>query len=1257
MSFTTRLTPARPRMPMVSALCAVACLGAALPWSRPAAAQPPLTAYVMVDQWPERTEAAEGLLQQPIDLDGAADGRAFIADQGAGGIHTLLADGTFGTTFGVTGGYPAQLGRVGQVAVGPNPGREGEERVYVLDTAVERVAVYSAGGVYEASWPGINGQSLAASSDGRLYVLDRDASQVVALDALTGARRFAFGSRGTEDGSFTNFGDISVAPDGRVVAVTDKGGLRVQLFDVPDDDVLAAAGGAPPATLRRTYDLLAARFNKGDLSCRGSRVNALGADRVFVGQGTSACLIEGSSVTFAIAASAGGGTICRATVRLPSLRADTAQYLALATYDPNSGSCGSKRTDLPTTPVIVRYDDQELRSVRTIWHAAAGDSRRDPVMFAPQRLSMPSDDVVFVQDNSSLLRFYSTSGEQLATAARDSSTRGQGTDTTAVFLVLAEGSETLGEVYGAYVEVRRQGSGSGTRPGPPPGRPLSAASTAAVPGGDLMPDQGQQPGSAFESGIGRFRTVERPIGADTVEVIEPIWRVALSGATGQGGRMRLAVPALAFNRVTGELLVVRSETVAQQRSTNIVVTRYAPDGTPLGNTWDVPDDGTVNPYVDISVGPDGRVYLLDDMSDVVLVLEPDGTPALEVPVAPDARAVAGGPPDPEGSVFALRETGVIERHADDGRVTARLDGRPLPHSDPTTLTDLVVDASGRVYVADGQSSLISVFAPTADPGVLPVPNDGECLFRGHKSAAPTSMDLGRTVTVELGVDGRCAVRETPSDIVIVAPYYRGLVQGVDPSAQSMANLLRLASRVDFGIHRMGLVTYYTGYTVNQALSHDAGAYDAAVRRVQRFDPPNQDVKARLASAMNAAAALFDPDSDRRKVMVLVEAQYCDPAHERFPGQCAGYPPAEATAQAIRDSGVTVVVVQNFAAANLASSDDDFVTDSSRVHRRMVDYQLPPALALSLTLIDEVPGNMTLVPSTVSSGGEWAPPAITWRESEVDFGGVRHSFDLVPQEVGRWPTNIRAVADVVDGWGASRRLVLPVPEVEVIGPTPSPTVAVPTVTQPPPTEEPPAAPTVHHTWLPWLANRACGPAKGGLDVVLAIDVSNSMAGGGLDEARDAARLVLDGLDLRPTGDRAALVAFAYDAHVVRGLSADRAGLLGALEVLPHRAGTRIDGALAAALGELDGPNARPAAGRAIVLLSDGGQTEAPDEARSMGRLAAQRGVAVYTVGVGTNGGERLLVEIAGDAARHFGGANGNDLAGLAARMAAELGHCR
>lgn len=367
--------PIARRRTLTALFAAVACLAAvaAARGHAPARAQeaPSITAYRMVDQWPQREAAAAGLFQSPVDLDIAPDGMVLVADRGIGGVHRLLPSGAFTTPFGTAGGFPAQLGQVGAIAVGPAAAGEPANRVFVVDPAVDRIVAYDLGGAYVAHWSGLPVQSITAFG-GRVYVLDREASAVRALDAATGAEVFRFGARGTDDGQFANFSDVDITQDGTVLAVADLGGLRVQLWDLATAD--AIAGGAPPAKLRTVYNLTEARFNKTDMTCRAPRVNALGEDRVFVGQGEQACLVEGKEVTAAIASTANKGTICRATVRLPRLRPTGAQYFALATHDPNAGACGEKKTDLETSTVIARYNDEALKAVRTVWTAADNDT-------------------------------------------------------------------------------------------------------------------------------------------------------------------------------------------------------------------------------------------------------------------------------------------------------------------------------------------------------------------------------------------------------------------------------------------------------------------------------------------------------------------------------------------------------------------------------------------------------------------------------------------------------------------------------------------------------------------------------------------------------------------------------------------------------------------------------------------------------------------------------------------------------------------
>lgn len=1202
-------TSSRRRFAIAALIVVALQFGAPLVSSRhaaPAAAQGGLIAYHKVAQWPQRTGASQGLFQTPSDLDVSKDGRVFIADPGIGGVHTLLPGGAFAAPFGVAGGFPAQLGQVGPIAIGPDPASadfpNGAERIYVVDPAIDRVAFYDLSGAYEGQWTGIKGQGIAADGAGAVYVLDRETSQVRAFDAASGAQKWAWGARGTDDGQLTSFTDVSVAPDGAVLAIGDKRGQRVQLFDVaPQADV---DGGAEPLKLRRVYDLRGAKYTSQDNTCSGERVNALGGDQVFVGQGDGACLVDAKSVTFAIAASASKGTICRATVTLPALRADTQQYYALAKSDPNPGKCGAKQGAKDLTPVIVSYNDNTLRQVATVFAAASNDDSKSPVLFSPETLSMSDADTIFIADSSSKFRFYSKAGAQVATSARDTQQGSFSGDFEFFRIQAAVAADTLGEVIGYYINGKRTGS------------TFSA-----------------------KSGIGRFRTVEKRGQSGIEEIIEPVWTDEI---VSQNGFRGISVPSIAFNPVTKEVLVLRVETVPQQRTTDVRIARYAPDGRKLDPSWDVPDDGSANPYADLVAGPDGRVYALDDINDVVRVLEPDGTPVRDIPVAFDARAVAAGPQSPDGEVFVLREPGSIERYADDGRITARLDGRPLDFSDPTTLTDLVVDGDGRVYVADGQTSLITVLEPSPAPDEIPIPDDGQCLFKGKSAVDPAVIDLGATTTVRLELNGRCGTDEDPADIVIIVPYYRQLAQGTDPSATTISDMMRLMARVNFRKHRVGIVSYFNTTNVELPLTGDRAAYMAAVKTITRFDPPNQQVKARLVDAMDAGAKLFT-DPTRRRVMVLLRANYCTPDFEMTPGQCTGVPPAEDTAQQIRDAGVTIVAVSGFAAFGLASSDEDALRTTDGAQRRMVRYRIPDALATDVTLTHALPANMTVDAASISGGGRWTAPAIVWTLANAGYEGLQATAGLQPTAGGTWPVSAGTSATLTDGWGHPQTVPFPVPQVEVIGPTatPAPPTATPTATSVPPTA---TAIAPRRLFLPIAHVGRCKSVDVRLDVVLVLDISASMAdpvepgaarsGASpngptkLRAAQDAAAAIT--AMLRPD-DRAAVVAFDAAARRASDWTTDRAATVAAIEALANGHGSRVDLGLDAARTAFD--DVPPGTTRALVLLSDGlASGTTADAVRAAADRARAQGETIVAIGVGADADASLLATIAGDAGR-------------------------
>lgn len=161
----------------------------------------------------------------------------------------------------------------------------------------------------------------------------------------------------------------------------------------------------------------------------------------------------------------------------------------------------------------------------------------------------------------------------------------------------------------------------------------------------------------------------------------------------------------------------------------------------------------------------------------------------------------------------------------------------------------------------------------------------------------------------------------------------------------------------------------------------------------------------------------------------------------------------------------------------------------------------------------------------------------------------------------------------------------------------------------------------------------GPVRGwtvrevqrkGLDLVVCIDTSRSMLVRDLRPDRlDRARREVAGLLERLRGDRVALIAFAGDAREVAPLTHDRTTLRQLLETLSpednEQGGTDLGAALERALGLFDG---RSGAHEAIVLLTDGEDLEG--HGLEVARTAAERGIRVFVVGMGTPEGGKIPV---------------------------------
>ncbi len=151
---------------------------------------------------------------------------------------------------------------------------------------------------------------------------------------------------------------------------------------------------------------------------------------------------------------------------------------------------------------------------------------------------------------------------------------------------------------------------------------------------------------------------------------------------------------------------------------------------------------------------------------------------------------------------------------------------------------------------------------------------------------------------------------------------------------------------------------------------------------------------------------------------------------------------------------------------------------------------------------------------------------------------------------------------------------------------------------------------------------------GIDLIVALDTSRSMLATDVKPNRlGRAKLAVEDLLAQLQGDRAGLVAFAGSAFVQCPLTLDQGAFresLDAIEVgIIPRGGTNLGAAIDAGLEAFEG---RQGNHEALVLITDGESHEG--DVKEATKRAQERGVKIYTVGIGTAEGELVPADAGG-----------------------------
>ncbi|MCA9407690.1 MAG: VWA domain-containing protein [Candidatus Omnitrophica bacterium] len=148
---------------------------------------------------------------------------------------------------------------------------------------------------------------------------------------------------------------------------------------------------------------------------------------------------------------------------------------------------------------------------------------------------------------------------------------------------------------------------------------------------------------------------------------------------------------------------------------------------------------------------------------------------------------------------------------------------------------------------------------------------------------------------------------------------------------------------------------------------------------------------------------------------------------------------------------------------------------------------------------------------------------------------------------------------------------------------------------------------------------------GLDIIVVIDTSKSMLTQDVRPNRlERTKLAVQDLLKKLKGDRIGLMAFAGNAFLVCPLTVDYGGYLLSLNDLDvatvPRGGTNIEEAIEEAMKGYQDVASKY---KAVIIVTDGDNLEG--DPLKAARLAKEKGVKVYTIGIGTKEGELIQIE--------------------------------
>jgi Ca-activated chloride channel family protein len=158
--------------------------------------------------------------------------------------------------------------------------------------------------------------------------------------------------------------------------------------------------------------------------------------------------------------------------------------------------------------------------------------------------------------------------------------------------------------------------------------------------------------------------------------------------------------------------------------------------------------------------------------------------------------------------------------------------------------------------------------------------------------------------------------------------------------------------------------------------------------------------------------------------------------------------------------------------------------------------------------------------------------------------------------------------------------------------------------------------------PQFGTRIQNVTRKGIEIIVALDVSNSMNANDIEPSRlERAKQAIASLTDRLVNDRIGLIVFAGEAYTQLPITSDYASAKMFLsnintDIVPTQ-GTAIGAAINLATQSF---SEKQDVNRAIIVITDGENHE--DDAMGAAQAAAENGIKVYTVGMGSSKGSPI-----------------------------------